>query len=158
MTKAILFATIAAVGNAVFVYGQTGADKTKNPFIFIVGAVAVCTALFLLPNLFFDLQKSFAYLHANRIQILISGVGFFITFLGFFLLYSGSGASTYMLYAVISILTTSVGVGVFLYHEPFNRWHLIAIILSIGAIACFSYGQHTAVSNASVKDGATQQI
>ncbi len=144
MINAIFFAIIAAVGNALFAYGQTGAEKTKNPFIFIFGAVAVCTILFFVSSLFYNQGKSASYLLINWKYILVSGIGFFITFFGFYLLYSGFGASTYIIYAVVSIITTSIGVGVLCYHEPFNTWHFIALVLSIIAIGCFCYGQHIA--------------
>jgi len=35
MVKSIFFAGIAAIGNAVFVYGQRGSGQSNNPSVFI---------------------------------------------------------------------------------------------------------------------------
>ena len=142
MLKALLFAGIAAIGNGLFVYGQRGSGQPGNPFLFILGAVSVCTVLFLGAACVFRTAGDVSYVVANARNITLSGVGFFITFVGFFLLYTQFGASHYILYAVLSILTTSIGVGVLLYREPFNVYHTLAMLLAMAAIAFFSYGQH----------------
>ncbi|WP_459917786.1 hypothetical protein [Desulfocicer niacini] len=144
MIKPLIFATIAAIGNAIFVFGQKGAQVSKNPFLFMFGAVLICTILFFFSTLSFPTEKNISYLISNWKFILLSGVGFFVTFLGFYLLYSGYGASTYIIYAVVSIITTSIGVGVLYYKEPFNFYHFLALIFSIITITCFCYGQHIA--------------
>lgn len=141
MIKALLFAGLAAFGNAVFVYGQRGSSPSTNPFLFILGAVSVCTLLFLPATWLFRSPGDVSFLLANVRCILLSGVGFFITFVGFYFLYSQFGASHYIVYAVLSILTTSIGVGVFLYREPFNLYHAASMVLAVAAIALFSYGQ-----------------
>ena len=142
MIKAIIFATIAAVGNAIFAYGQRGTQEAKNPFIFILGAVVICSILFFISTLFFNTEQNISYLTTNWKYIIISGIGFFITFFGFYLLYTGFGASMYIIYAVISIITTSIGVGVLCYKEPFNIFHFLALVFSIVTIAFYCYGQH----------------
>jgi drug/metabolite transporter (DMT)-like permease len=71
----------------------------------------------------------------------LSGVGLFFTFLGFNLLYSKYGASQYVLYAVISIITTTLIVGVLWLKETINVYHMIAIVLAIIAVLMFSFGQ-----------------
>lgn len=144
MLRAILFAAIAAVGNAVFVFGQRGSEPSKNPFLFSCGAVAVCTVLFIAAAWFAQSGEDTAYLVRNYTKILLSGLGFFITFFGFYLLYSRFGASQYILYAVLSIITTTIGVGVVYFREPFNIYHMGAVILALLAIALYSYGQYVA--------------
>ena len=62
-------------------------------------------------------------------------------FIGFYLLYSQYGAVYYVVYAVLSIITTSVGVGILIFREPFNPYQVGALILAILAIVLFSYGQ-----------------
>jgi drug/metabolite transporter (DMT)-like permease len=74
-------------------------------------------------------------------SVITSGVGFFITFIGFYLLYSQFGAVYYVVYAVLSIISTSLIVGVLIFREPFNAYQGGALILAILAIALFSYGQ-----------------
>ena len=141
MLKPLLFAALAAFGNAMFVYGQRGASPGSNPFLFTFGAVVVCGIMFVIAAAIFRTSGDAAYLLANGRNIMISGAGFFLTFVGFFLLYTGYGASTYVLYAVLSILTTTLGVGMLIYREPINAYQIAAIVLAIVAICLFSYGQ-----------------
>ncbi len=140
MPKALLFAFIAALGNAVFVFGQRRAAVAQNPFVFLLGAVSVCTILFLGATIFFWSSTEGGYLAQNWGSMIISGVGFFVTFLGFYLLYSNFGAVYYGLYATLSILTTSFIVGVVIYREPINSYQLAAIGLAILAVVLFTIG------------------
>jgi drug/metabolite transporter (DMT)-like permease len=140
MLKPLLFAALAAFGNALFVYGQRGTTPPANPFLFVLGAVAVCTVMFAVAAMLYRVGDEVAYFAGHWKWVLISGTGFFLTFVGFFLLYTNFGASQYTLYAVISILTTSLGVGVLVYREHFNMYHAAAMVLAIAAIALFTYG------------------
>lgn len=144
MGYAVIFAGIAAIGNAVFVLGQRGNGPSRNPFLFTFGAVFVCALIFFLAALWCRTSDDVDFIARNYTRIVISGIGFFITFLGFFLLYSRFGASYYIIYAVLSILTTSIGVGALYYKEPFNIYHAAAMLLAILSIALFSYGQYKA--------------
>ena len=139
MAKALLFALVAAIGNALFVYGQRGTRPSANPFIFMLGAVIVCTLLFGIVTGLSRGSLEPNYVAANYRFIVISGVGFFVTFLGFYLLYSRFGASYYVVYAVLSIIATSIGVGVLIYKEPFNVYHGLSILLAIAAVAVYGY-------------------
>lgn len=141
MLKPLLFALLAASGNALFVYGQRGAQHSSNPFVFMLFAVGVCGVLFLTATLAWQSGDALAYAGANAWHILLGGVGFFFTFLGFYLLYSTYGASQYALYAVLSILTTSLGVGVLIYREPLNAYQALAMLLAVAAIALWTYGR-----------------
>lgn len=145
MIQPLLFATLAAIGNALFVYGQRGANPSENPFLFVCGAVALCLVLFLAASFVYKTPADGRYLAENWSMIAISGVGFCLTFVGFFLLFNKYGASQYALYAVISILTTSVGVGFIIYREPFNMYQIGGIILAIASIVLFTYGKSRAV-------------
>jgi len=140
MLKPLLFATLAAVGNAFFVYGQRGVTPSPNPFLFVLGAIVTCLLLFMVAAFIYRSAGDAAYVGANLGMIAFSGLGFFLTFVGFFLLYNNYGAAQYTLYAVISILTTSLGVGVLIYKEDFNIYKVAAMVLAIGAIALFTYG------------------
>ena len=82
-----------------------------------------------------------SYLSNNLIPVIIGGVGFFITFVGFYLMYSRVGANSYAVYASLSIITTSVGVGMILFREPFNGYHIISVFFAILAVCFFGYGQ-----------------
>jgi len=140
MLKPLLFATLAAIGNAMFAYGQRGASAPGNPFLFIFGATCVCLILLVGATLYYRSAGDMAYVADNAGLIAISGSGFFLTFVGFFLLYTNYGASQYALYAAISILTTSLGVGVLIYREDFNIYKVAAMVLAIAAIVLFTYG------------------
>jgi drug/metabolite transporter (DMT)-like permease len=144
MPKALLFAGIAAIGNALFVYGQRKSTTATNPFIFMTGAVIVCSILFVTISAIFRNGEETSYLSSNLQSVITSGFGFLITFIGFYLLYSQFGAVYYVVYAVLSIITTSLIVGVLIFREPFNAYQASALILAILAIALFSYGQSLA--------------
>jgi len=140
MLKPLLFASLAAIGNALYVYGQRGVTPPQNPFLYVFGATAVCLVLLSGAALLYRSSSDMTYISANAGMIGIGGLGFFLTFVGFFLLYTNFGASQYALYAVISILTTSLGVGVLIYREDFNIYKVASVGFAIVAIVLFTYG------------------
>jgi drug/metabolite transporter (DMT)-like permease len=140
----IVFATIAAVGNAMFALGQRKAAGVENGLLFVgVSAlVAVLFALLCAPLVgAFDVGHT---LKGHWHAVLLSGLGLFLTYLGFNLLYSRYGASQYVLYAVLSIITTTIVVGILWLKEPVNLYHKIAIAMAIAAVVLFSIGQSKA--------------
>ena len=141
MPRALIFAGVAAVGNALFVYGQRRASIANNPFVFMASAVIVCSLCFAIMAVAFRTHQEIDYLSKNLLSIVISGVGFFVTFIGFYFLYSQYGAVYYVLYAVLSIITTSIGVGIFIFKEPFNAYQFGGLILATLSIVLFSFGQ-----------------
>jgi drug/metabolite transporter (DMT)-like permease len=137
----IAFATIAAVGNAMFALGQRKSAGVENGLLFVgVSAlVAVLFALLFAPLVgVFEVGKT---LSGNWEAVLWSGLGLFLTYLGFNLLYARYGASQYALYAVISIITTTIVVGIWWLQEPVNMYHKVAIAFAIAAVILFSIGQ-----------------
>ena len=140
--KVFLFALLAAVGNALFVYGQRGSQTAENPFVFLLATLVLCRSLFLLSALLNKAPLDTGYLSINLKFIVFSGIGFYFTFIGFYWLYSQQGATNYMVYALLSILTTSIGVGLILFREPFNRYHVISGLLAVAAILVYGLGQH----------------
>ena len=141
MLKAFLFAGAAALGNGLFVYGQRSAPVSTNPFLFTAGASTVCSLLFIAAVFVFQRGQEMAYLQENSRLIVASGVGFFVTFFGFFLMYRYGGASIYTVYAVLSILTTAIGVGVVIMNEPFNVWHIASMATAVATVLLFGIGQ-----------------
>ncbi|WP_448872601.1 EamA family transporter [Desulfobulbus propionicus] len=140
----IIFATIAAVGNAMFALGQKTSTNAENGLLF-VGLSAFVATLFAV--IFAPLLGAMNIEHLlkdNWKAVLLSGIGLFLTYLGFNLLYSRYGASQYALYAVISIITTTIIVGVIWLKEPINVYHKAAIALAIIAVVLFSIGQSKA--------------
>jgi len=67
-----------------------------------------------------------------------------LTGLGFNLLYSGQGVLQYVLYAVISMITTTIIVGVWWLKETVNIYHRVAIAPNVVAVVIFSIGQSKA--------------
>lgn len=137
----IVFATIAAVGNAMFALGQRKSAGVQNGLLFvgISALVAVLLALAFAPVV--GSLSIGNTLRRNWEAVLWSGVGLFLTYLGFNLLYARYGASQYALYAAISIITTTIIVGIWWLQEPVNLYHKIAIALAIAAVILFSIGQ-----------------
>ena len=137
----VLFASIAAIGNAMFALGQKKSAGVDNGLLFVAvsALVAVIISFFLAP--FFGTVSIESLIRENWKSVLLSGCGLFLTYLGFNLLYSRYGASQYILYAVLSIITTTIIVGIFWLKEPVNAYHKIAIAMAIAAVAFFSIGQ-----------------
>lgn len=138
------FAMIAAVGNAMFAAGQKKAVGLDNPFTFISVAVTICIFLVLLAAPLFGTTNYAMVIKQNGIWAVLSGVGLFFTYLGFNLLYSNYGASSYVLYAVLSIITTAIFVGVFLFKEQLNGFHWAAVFFSVVTVILFSIGHKVA--------------
>jgi drug/metabolite transporter (DMT)-like permease len=139
--KVLIFAGLAAIGNAVYVFGQRSAVVSSNPFLFMAGAITLCAIMFLTASLLSGTGTTTDYLKQNWWPIVISAIGFFITFIGFYLMYSRVGAHSYTVYAVLSVLTTSVGVGMIIFREPFNFYHVISICFALLAVCFYGYGQ-----------------
>jgi drug/metabolite transporter (DMT)-like permease len=137
----ITFALIAAIGNSMFALGQKkSADFDNGLLIVAASALIAC----LLATVFSPLMGEIDIRGVARNHwkaILLSGSGLFLTYLGFNLLYSKFGVSQYVLYAVISIITTTVIVGALWLKEPINIYHKSAIALAIVAVFLFSIGQ-----------------
>jgi drug/metabolite transporter (DMT)-like permease len=137
----IVFATIAAVGNAMFALGQKKSVDVENGLLFVglSALVAVLIAFSIAPLVgIFNVGN---ILNGNCKAVFLSGLGLFLTYLGFNLLYSRYGASQYVLYAVLSIITTTIIVGILWLKEPVNVYHKVAIAMAIAAVVIFSIGQ-----------------
>ena len=139
--KAFIFAFIAAIGNAVFVYGQKKSVPDANPFIFLAFALGICFLILLVSTVSFPMPDIKAYIILNWKAFVITAVGLFITYLGFYLLYSRFGASYYIIYAVTSIVTTSIIVGVVVFKEKFNVYYLLSTLSAVLTIVLFFIGQ-----------------
>src|SRR5687768_3113487 len=115
--KALLFACLAAIGNAIFVFGQKKSIPNSNPFIFLTLSLTLCVVYLIGSTLSSPLPDVKEYVTNNWKAIIITGTGLFITYVGFYFLYSRFGASYYIIYAVASIITTAIVVGVIIFRE-----------------------------------------
>ncbi|PID56099.1 transporter [candidate division KSB3 bacterium] len=137
----IMFSVIAAFGNAMFALGQKKSARVENGLLFV--SLSALTAAFCIMGVspligVFNLVNT---VKGHWKAIGLSGAGLFFTYLGFNLLYSRCGVSQYALYAVLSILSTTLLVGVWWLKEPVNLYHKLAIILALAAVVLFSIGQ-----------------
>ncbi|MFD2232981.1 EamA family transporter [Phaeospirillum tilakii] len=140
-TLPILFALIAALGNALFAYGQKASAGSGNGLLFVAASALVATLLALAAAPLLGRFDPLAVWRDDGPAVLIGGFGLFLTYLGFNLLYSRFGATPYALYAVLSILTTTVGVGLLILREPVTPWHLGAVAAALVSVVLFSLGQ-----------------
>ncbi|MCF8094664.1 MAG: EamA family transporter [Desulfobacteraceae bacterium] len=138
---AILFASTAAFGNAMFALGQRNSVGVKNGvfFVGISAMVAVILAFIFAPMIgALDVKST---IEGNWKAALLSGIGLFFTYLGFNLLYTRCGVTHYILYAVLSIITTTIVIGILWLKESVNIYQIIAIGFAIVAVVLFSIGQ-----------------
>jgi drug/metabolite transporter (DMT)-like permease len=138
---AFLIAAMAAAGNALFVFGQKRSTATDHPFLFPLFATLVCAGALALGSLILPPKGAGPLIRENLLWFALAGLGLFLTFVGFYYLFTRFGASYYALYAVLAILTTSIAVGVLVFHEPFNVYHWISIGCAIAAIVFFGLGR-----------------
>ncbi|MFA8449224.1 MAG: EamA family transporter [Bacteroidales bacterium] len=137
---AILFALVAAIGNGIYAWGVKKVEPSSNPFLFVSWVLLTSTIISFIIAFSFDRNEYYSYFITNKWWIIIAAVGFTITQIGFYLLFQNFGTSQYVLYAVFSILTTSIVVGIFIYHENFNLYHFFAIVTAIATIVLFVLG------------------
>ena len=135
----VLFASIAAIGNAMFALGQRESGSVNGLF-FVSASAVVAFVLGLICAPFFGPMEVAATFRGHTRAVLLSGVGLFLTYVGFNLLYSRYGTSSYVLYASLSIITTTVIVGMMWLHEPVNGLRVAAIAMAVGAVVLFSLG------------------
>lgn len=138
---AILFASTAAFGNAMFALGQRNSAGVQNGvfFVGISAMVAVILAFIFAPMTgALDVKTT---LEGNWKAALLSGIGLFFTYLGFNLLYTRCGVTHYILYAVLSIITTTIVIGILWLKESVNIYQIVAIGFAIVAVVLFSIGQ-----------------
>jgi len=136
-----VFASIAAIGNAMFALGQKKSVGVENGLLFVGVSALIAFLLAFILAPFLGTFDTAAMVRNNWKAMILSGFGLFLTYLGFNLLYSRYGVSYYVLYAVISIVTTTIIVGVWWLKEPVNVYHKIAMMLAIIATLIFSYAQ-----------------
>jgi drug/metabolite transporter (DMT)-like permease len=137
----ILFAGIAAIGNAMFALGQKESSGVKNGLSFVAASAFIAFVLSTAMSASFGSFDLEAIARHHWKSVTVSGVGLFLTYFGFNLLYSRFGVSQYLLYASLSIITTTVLVGFVVLKEPVSPYRIAAIALAIAAVVLFSLGQ-----------------
>ncbi|NOI67806.1 EamA family transporter [Vibrio sp. 99-8-1] len=154
---ALFFALIAAVGNAMFAAGQKKVVVEDGPLSFMVLTSVICVILAVVISPFIGSSRYGEVLRENWQWVTIGGVGLFLTYLGFYLLYSRYGTTSYVLYAVLSILTTSLIVGLWLFKETFNSYHWAAFVCALLTVVLFSLGNKYKQPAQVVNEQASEQ-
>lgn len=137
----LLFALIAAIGNALYALAQKRAANFSNGMLFVACAVGIamllawCSALIVSPV---DLASLVRLQWKN---VLMGGIGLFGVYIGFYLMFTRYGVSSYILYAVLSILTTTVVVGILWLREPINGLRIASIVLATAAVVLYSLSE-----------------
>jgi drug/metabolite transporter (DMT)-like permease len=137
----LFFALIAAIGNAMFALAQRRSSGDRNGLVFVAISAVISSVLALAVAPLFGKVDLSALVRTNGRDLLLGGAGLFICYLGFNLLYSRFGVSSYTLYAMLSILTTTVLVGMFWLKEPVNGYRLAALVLALASVVLYSMGQ-----------------
>lgn len=137
----LALATLAAVGNAMFAFGQKRAEVPDNPFLFLMMAIVVCFMVFFVGTFFLPKTDMMKYLGRNYLWIIISGVGLSFIYVGFYFLFVRYGTSYYIVYAVLSIITTSIIVGFLMFRESFNIYYGLSVFCAMITVVLFSLGQ-----------------
>jgi drug/metabolite transporter (DMT)-like permease len=138
---ALLYAFLAAIGNAMYVAAQKKATGSANPFAIVVVTSAVCLVLVYAVMPLMGRGSYSEVLRERSIWGVIGGVGLFFVYVGFNLLFTRYDSSSYVLYAVLSIVTTTLGVGAFMFHERLNIYHWLAMGAAMATIALYALGQ-----------------
>lgn len=126
-TAAFFLALTAAIGNALYALGQKKAVTHENPFLFGVCSLAIGSGLLAVIAMFFDRRNIGSYIAGNIRWFAISGFGYVLLNIGLYFLYRNFGASYYLLYAVLSIITTSILLATIVFSEEMNFYYWISL-------------------------------
>lgn len=139
--RLFLFALFAAIGNAIYAIAMKKAS-VQNSMMFIgLASFVYVIVLFLVHALIgVDDTKLSSLIKSDWKWIILCGIGLAITYIGFNMMYGYYGATSYVYYAVLAILTTTVFVGIIMFKEKINIYHVVAIVLAIVTVVLFSIG------------------
>ena len=140
-TWAFVLALTAAIGNALYAFGQKKAVPHENPFVFGVFSLAVGSILLSVVALFFNTNNIGSYFAENFKWFTVSGLGYVLLNIGLFFLYRNFGASYYSLYAILSIMTTSILLATIVFHEKMNFYYWVSLSFAGLTIFFFLKGQ-----------------
>lgn len=141
LVGAFLAALLAAIGNAIFTYGNKTARAEDSPFGFVLLTFLISAAAMAALMAFQPPRDPVAFTKVNMGPALWAGIGTAITYVGFYILYSKFGASFYALYGMLAMLTTSIFLAIVILKERFN-WSIgVSIGLAGVALGFFLYGQ-----------------
>jgi drug/metabolite transporter (DMT)-like permease len=137
----LIFSLLAALGNALFAAAQKKAVAASNPFSALVASAVVCVILAAATVPVFGKANYSSLLRKEVLWVVAGGIGLYLTYLGFNLLYTRCGASYYVLYAVFSMVATVLVVGALVFRESLNAYQWAAVVSALFTVVLFSMGQ-----------------
>jgi drug/metabolite transporter (DMT)-like permease len=140
-TWSLVLALTAAIGNALYALGQKKAVQHENPFVFGVFSLFTGSVLLSFVSLFFNTNNIGVFFVKNLKWFGISGLGYVLLNIGLYFLYRNFGASYYSLYAVLSIMTTSILLATIVFNEKMNFYYWVSLVLAALTIFFFLKGQ-----------------
>lgn len=141
----IVFAVVAAAGNALLSYGQKKAAPLQNLYSFFAVAALVfcfCNIIAAFINKGISGQETLSIDKKVLLWGTVCGVALFILYFAINNLLVRYGASMYVVYSVFSVFFTSIIVGVLILKEKINIYHVIGIVISCVAVAFITIGNN----------------
>ncbi|MET2984546.1 EamA family transporter [Aureibaculum conchae] len=136
-----LLALAASIGNAMVTVGQKNASNYSNPFFFGAFSLLFAAVGLFVIAFFYKTEQLYSYAIGNIKWFAMTGVGMLILNVFLYFLYRGYGANSYTLYAILAIITTSIGVSIFYYGEKMNIYYAASLILAIATVLVFIKGK-----------------
>ncbi|HMS30613.1 MAG TPA: hypothetical protein PKD32_12240 [Saprospiraceae bacterium] len=135
------FAFIAALGNALVTIGQKKATL-NNPFLFGAVSLFIASIILFVCSLVYKNENVIIYLKSSYQWHLTSAIGLVLLNVFLYLLYRNFGANLYTLYAILAIITTSIGASVFIFKEQWNMYYGLSLITAAITIFLFFKGKN----------------
>lgn len=136
-----ILALLAAIGNALVTYGQKKSSSFENPFFFGAFSLLIASVFMFLIAFLYQSKGNMAYINDNFKWFGVSAIGLVLLNVFLYLLYSHFGASYYTLYAILAIITTSIGLCVWIFHEKMNTYYWISLGFAFFTILFFMKGK-----------------
>ena len=139
--SAIFLALLAAIGNFLFTYGQKKSHINDNPMLFGVFSLLLGGILLFIASLFLPKSDILGYAKDNYKWLILGGIGYSVTSVSIYLLYTNYGVSYYVVYAILSIILISIILAAFVFKEKLNFYYLLSIFFGIITIVLFVKGK-----------------
>lgn len=134
-------AFVAAIGNALVTYAQKKATPFDHPFYF--GAFSLLLASLGLFGIatFFSSGKIIPHAVENFVWFAVAAAGLILLNIFLYVLYRHYGAAYYTLYAILAMVTTSIGLAVLVFKESMNVYFWLSFLFAALTVVCFIKGK-----------------
>lgn len=142
----LVYAFLSAISNALLSLGQKKVVSIGNRFMFLAIAAFVfflcnLVAGLLTDNGFSGMQNIISEKH-DLFWSIVCGIALFLLYCFYNKLITRYGATSYIIYSVMSVFCTAIVVGVLIFGEKVNRWHVLGIIAGCVSVVLFSIGNY----------------